>query len=86
MSSNVELSLPQIAWHAKEPIQSVDTNPSSGIIATAGNDNDVRLWKLQGDGTIVFIQSLGRDGSSAHAKVHAQRSRPLRNARELALR
>ena len=41
---SVEVLLPQIAWHAREPIQSVDASTSSGLIATAGNDNEVRLW------------------------------------------
>ena len=67
----MELLLPQIAWHAKEPIQSVDASSAAGLIATAGNDNEVRLWKLptiagRGEG-ISFVQSL-----SGHSKVRSR--------------
>ena len=58
----VELSVPQIAWHAREPIQSVDVT-ASGLIATAGNDNEVRLWRLRPSsgakgGGLSFVQDL----------------------------
>ena len=58
MSANVEVLLPQIAWHDEsKAIQSVDTSPS-GLIATAGSDNNVVLWRLNASGHIVFVQSL----------------------------
>ena len=68
--SSVIVDVPQIAWHAREPIQSVDVSPSTSLIATAGNDNEVRLWRLprskvvDGNAPVVFIQSL-----AGHSKV-----------------
>lgn len=64
-----ELLLPQIAWHdERAPIQSVDVSQTLGLIATAGNDNEVRLWKLRGGAQRIdgmsFVQSL-----SGHTKV-----------------
>lgn len=37
---------PQIAWHGKLPIFSCDFNPSTGILATAGADKEVKLWRV----------------------------------------
>jgi hypothetical protein len=60
-ASSVLVDVPQIAWHAREPIQSVDVSPTTSLIATAGNDNEVRLWRLprKGDSMLInFVQSL----------------------------
>ena len=70
--SNVIVDVPQIAWHAREPIQSIDISPTTSLIATAGNDNEVRLWHLArktGDVPITFVQSL-----AGHSKVSHSRS------------
>ena len=67
--SHLELLLPQIAWHAKEPIQSVDASAAAGLIATAANDNEVRLWRLHAaDAAPLFLQAL-----QGHSKACAQR-------------
>ena len=61
LTSSVLVDVPQIAWHAREPIQSVDVSPTTSLIATAGNDNEVRLWRLprKGDSMLInFVQSL----------------------------
>ena len=69
-SSSVIVDVPQIAWHTREPIQSVDVSPTNSLIATAGNDNEVRLWRLArkgddvGGAPVVFVQSLVQ-----HSKV-----------------
>ena len=34
----------QISWHSREPIFSVDFHPSSRTIATAGADNDIKVF------------------------------------------
>ena len=56
----MQVSVPQIAWHAREPIQSVDV-AVNGLIATAGNDNEVRLWRLgrKNEG-LSFVQDLSQ--------------------------
>ena len=65
MPSHVDILLPQISWHAKEPIQSVDASAAAGLVATAGNDNEVRLWRLSKvDSSPTFVQTL-----SGHSKV-----------------
>jgi WD40 repeat protein len=56
---NIELLIPQIAWHEdRSAIQSVDTSPASGLLATGGSDNEVRLWRLSREGVVSFVQSL----------------------------
>lgn len=57
---NLELLLPQIAWHDnRAAIQSVDASPTSPFVATAGNDNEVHLWKITTrTGAISFVQAL----------------------------
>ncbi|KAJ3174674.1 hypothetical protein HK101_010869, partial [Irineochytrium annulatum] len=45
-------SAPQIVWHAKHPVFSVDFEPANdedegGRLATCGGDHNVRLWRLQ---------------------------------------
>ncbi|OAE25059.1 hypothetical protein AXG93_1731s1000 [Marchantia polymorpha subsp. ruderalis] len=36
----------QISWHGSDPILSVDFHPTSGLLATAGADRDIKLWSL----------------------------------------
>ena len=68
MVCHAELCLPQISWHAKEPIQSIDASAAAGLIATAANDNEVRLWRLHAaDAAPLFLQSL-----QGHSKACAQ--------------
>ena len=63
--SNLELLLPQIAWHDNRgAIQSVDASSTSGLIATAGNDNEVHLWRASQRGIVSFVQAL-----TGHTKV-----------------
>ena len=77
---NLELLLPQIAWHDNRgAIQSVDASPASGLIATAGNDNEVRLWRLSQNGVVSFVQALTghtkvrpRDAVCSHQHAHAR--------------
>ena len=65
---NLELLLPQIVWHDNRgAIQSVDTSAKLGLIATAGNDNEVRMWRLCKNGAVSFIQSL-----TGHTKVRTR--------------
>ena len=35
----------QVVWHDKKPVFSLDFHPS-GLLATGGGDNDVKLWKV----------------------------------------
>ena len=37
---------PQIAWHGKEPVLSIDVSVT-GFVATGGADNEVVLWRLR---------------------------------------
>ena len=63
MCDTVEVCLPQIAWHTREAIQSVDTSSTTNLLATGGNDNEVRLWRVSSRG-VTFVQSL-----AGHTKV-----------------
>ena len=62
------LCTPQISWHGREPVLSVDISPD-GLVATAGSDNEVRLWRISLSATetadlVTFVQEL-----NSHAKV-----------------
>ena len=57
----------QITWHAKQgqkndPILSVDFHPTLPLLATAGADNEVKLWRLAGEGGdaagVAFLLTL----------------------------
>ena len=68
-----KLRLPQISWHGREPVLSVDVS-KGGLLATGGSDNEVRLWRVnvgaQSGEAVSFVQDL-----SGHAKpVNAVRS------------
>jgi WD40 repeat protein len=62
-----KVATPQISWHGREPVLGVDVS-QSGLIASAGNDNEVRLWKIKDPASdqpnIVFHQEL-----CGHSKV-----------------
>ena len=56
----------QFTWHAKQgqkndPILSVDFHPSLPILATAGADNEVKIWRLH--------ESSGGSGAGAGASI-----------------
>ena len=37
----------QILWHDKQPVFSVDFSPCHpGVLATAGADKEVKVWRL----------------------------------------
>ena len=47
----------QITWHAKQgqrndPILSLAFHPTLNILATAGADNDIKLWRLHEPGSL----------------------------------
>ena len=70
-----KLRLPQISWHGREPVLSVDVS-KGGLLATGGSDNEVRLWRVnvgaQSGEAVSFVQDL-----SGHAKpVNAVRWDP----------
>ena len=74
-SGSVRVHTPQISWHARDPVLSIDVS-KAGLLATAGNDNEVRLWKLaepgSADGLATFVQDL-----TSHSKpVNAVRFSP----------
>ncbi len=73
---SIELLLPQIAWHDnRAAIQSVDASATSGLLATAGNDNEVHLWRLSREGVVSFVQSL-----TGHTKARARDAIPRGHA------
>ena len=83
--SHLEVLLPQISWHAKDPIQSVDASATANLIATAGNDNEVRLWRMRRqDAVPVFVQSL--QGHSKVSERTAQASRRMDDSRPILFR
>ena len=58
---------PQIAWHGKEPVLSIDVSVT-GFVATGGADNEVVLWRLRlnkepGE-AVCWVQTL-----TIHTKV-----------------
>ena len=55
----------QITWHAKtgsknDPLLSVDFHPTLNIFATAGADNEIKIWRL-----LEAAPSAGGGGGSA---------------------
>jgi len=59
--ASCELLTPQIAWHETQPVNSIDVSPI-GFVATGGNDNAVRLWRLrlnkEASQAVCFLQDL----------------------------
>jgi len=41
----------QVVWHGKEPVYSLDFHPTSGLLATAGADKEVKTWRVANDET-----------------------------------
>lgn len=67
---SVRIVTPQISWHAREPVLSVDVSPQ-GVIATGGSDGEVHIWSvnkesLRADEIVSFVQDL-----TGHPKVKA---------------
>ena len=66
---------PQIAWHGKEPVLSIDVSVT-GFVATGGADNEVVLWRLRlnkepGE-AVCWVQTL----TGIHNKVGAASNPP----------
>nr|XP_002127701.1 chromatin assembly factor 1 subunit B-like isoform X1 [Ciona intestinalis] len=59
----MKVTTPEISWHAKEAIFSIDVQPKienqPQRIATAGLDNNVRVWEYR-KGEIRFLSNLSR--------------------------
>jgi hypothetical protein len=59
---------PQIAWHGKEPVLSIDVSVT-GFVATGGADNEVVLWRLrlnkEPSEAVCWVQTL----TGIHTKV-----------------
>ncbi|KAL3926270.1 MAG: hypothetical protein SGPRY_003376 [Prymnesium sp.] len=67
---SVRIVTPQISWHAREPVLSVDVSPQ-GVVATGGSDGEVHIWSvnkesLRADEIVSFVQDL-----TGHPKVKA---------------
>lgn len=62
----MKINTPQISWHAKEAIYSVDIQPKQDNqphrLATAGIDANVRIWELKPDCNtgVAFLSNLTR--------------------------
>ncbi|XP_006811867.1 chromatin assembly factor 1 subunit B-like [Saccoglossus kowalevskii] len=64
----MKLTTPEISWHARDPVYTVDfqCGGKNGVyrLASAGADTDIRLWKLKldndGKGVVEFVASLTR--------------------------
>ena len=69
-SRDMRVVTPQIAWHGKLPIFSCDFNPSTGILATAGADKEVKLWRVttssDGDAVVEHAQDLTNHTASVN--------------------
>ncbi|EDV25181.1 uncharacterized protein TRIADDRAFT_26010 [Trichoplax adhaerens] len=63
----MKVSTPEIAWHGKEPIFSIDFSQASNSLwrlASAGGDADIKIWKVDqdedGNITTEFLSNLSR--------------------------
>lgn len=63
----MKVTTPEISWHERDPIYSVDFQPKSPTIqrlATAGVDKFVRIWQVtvgeDGKGNVEFLSNLKR--------------------------
>ena len=59
----VRVTTPQISWHGREPVLSVDVSASSGLLASGGSDSEIRLWKVSPASSsaaevLTFVQEL----------------------------
>ena len=58
----------EISWHSKEPVLSVHF--SENRLATAGADNDVKLWSIKNidqDYNLEFLASLSYHSKAVNA-------------------
>ncbi|XP_078432919.1 transducin/WD40 repeat-like superfamily protein isoform X2 [Wolffia australiana] len=51
----------QINWHDTKPVLTLDFHPQTGLLATGGNDHDIKLW-------VVMASSDSKKGPSATYK------------------
>lgn len=62
----------QINWHDTKPVLTLDFHPSSGLLATAGADFDIKLWVVnsgdgqQGGPTASYQNSLAYHSSAVN--------------------
>jgi chromatin assembly factor 1 subunit B len=62
----MKLCTPQVAWHSKDPVYSVDFHCLRGFewrLASAGTDKDVKIWKIikqDGKVKLEFMSHLSR--------------------------
>jgi len=62
----MRVSTPQIAWHASAPIFSCDFAPN-GVLATAGGDKEIKLWRLTQDARgVEHVADLLHHSASAN--------------------
>ena len=69
VAPSVLVTTPQISWHGREPVLSVDVSSNSGLVATGGSDSEIRLWRIGKPGAgeiLTFVQEL-----NGHTKVRA---------------
>lgn len=67
----MKLVTPEISWHTKEPVYSVDfqRNGPNWRFATAGADNDVRIWSLTFNAekaNISYMATLSRHSKAVN--------------------
>ncbi|XP_078153036.1 transducin/WD40 repeat-like superfamily protein isoform X1 [Carex rostrata] len=63
----------QINWHDTQPVLTLDFHPKSGILATGGNDHDIKIWIIELDKseknlpTASYQNSLSYHSSAVNA-------------------
>ncbi|GAM21951.1 hypothetical protein SAMD00019534_051260 [Acytostelium subglobosum LB1] len=57
-----------ILWHNKEPIYSVEFDPSSNRLCTTGSDNDVKIWSYTQNNVTNKIEFTYLSSLSKHSK------------------
>ena len=62
----MKIKTPQISWHSREPIYSVDFH-KSGRIATAGSESDV---KVNIEDIVLLIHRYGNTTLTLQSKLH----------------
>jgi len=72
----MRVSTPQIALHAgpsgkNDPILSLDLHPSRYLVATAGSDKEIKLWKVdpeqQKESPLTFVFGIQAHENSVNA-------------------
>ncbi len=61
----------EIAWHVgadgkNQPMLSIDFHPFLPLFATAGSDNEVKLWSLDRD----VLDKVGEEENGVEGQVH----------------